>query len=129
MQRWMLGLGVVVLVGGLAFWAQGVFADGAGEGEGTPTAVDHEVVVPLSEVPAAVLEAARKAKPGLQIRGVERDTEDGVTVYDVEGDVGGTSFELEVTAAGKVVEIEEDDDDDDDDDDDGDDDGDDEGDD
>jgi len=79
-------------------------------------ASDGEVVVPLKQVPADVVRAAEKAVPGIVLTRAEREVEDGVVVYDLEGTAQGTPYEVEVTAQGKVLEIEEDDDENDDDD-------------
>jgi len=95
-------------------------ADGSGES-----------AIALDQVPAAVLAAAEKAVPGFVLAGAECETEGGDKVYDLTGTSGGATYEVEVTAAGKVGEIEkdgdedggQDGDDDDHDDDDGDDDG------
>ena len=81
------------------------------------TATSTEIEVALSDVPEAVLAAARKAVPGIKISSVEQETEGGEVIYDVEGVVDGKEYEVEVSATGKVLEIEEEDDDDDDDDD------------
>jgi hypothetical protein len=77
-----------------------------------------EVVIALDKVPAKVMAAGEKAVPGIVFTRVERELEKGVWVYDMEGTANGVAYEVEVTADGKVLEIEEEDDDDDDDDDD-----------
>jgi hypothetical protein len=77
-----------------------------------------EMVIPLDTVPATVMKAGEKAVPGIVFTRVEREYEDGVWVYDMEGTAKGVAYEIEVTADGKVLEIEEEDDDEDDDDDD-----------
>ena len=93
------------------------------------TAHGSEEKIPLDAVPKPVIDAAMAAVPGLVIGEVERELENGVVVYDLEGMAGGVRVEVEVTAEGKVLEVErgeededdkegEDDDDDDDDDDD-----------
>lgn len=81
-----------------------------------------EMVIPLDTVPATVMKAGEKAVPGIVFTRVEREYEDGVWVYDMEGTAKGVAYEIEVTADGKVLEIEEEDDDEDDDDEDDDDD-------
>ena len=67
---------------------------------------DAEEEVPLSGVPANVLAAANSAVPGGEITEVEAEVEDGVVIYDVEKVVDGVEYEIEVTADGKVQEIE-----------------------
>ena len=79
------------------------------------TAHGSEEEVPLNAVPKPVIDAAMAAVPGLVIGEVERELENGVVVYDLEGMAGGVRVEVEVTAEGKVLEVERGDDDDDDD--------------
>ena len=73
---------------------------------------DGEVRVALSDVPDSVKQAALAAVPGLVLTGAERETEDGQVVYSLEGTVNGAPYEVEVSAAGTVLEIESEDDDD-----------------
>lgn len=65
-----------------------------------------EEKVPLVAVPKPVIDAAMAAVPGLVIGEVERELENGVVVYDLEGMAGGVRVEVEVTAEGKVLEVE-----------------------
>lgn len=91
-------------------------------GNGGPAAAanadEDEVDIPLDQVPAVVIKAAMDAVPGFEPEEAEMEVEDGVTVYSIEGEAGDDEFEIEVTAEGEVLEIEEDDEEDDDDDDD-----------
>lgn len=61
---------------------------------------------PEGDVPANVLEAAKNAVPGLVVTGSETEIERGVRIYDVFGTADGVAYEIEVTADGKVTEIE-----------------------
>lgn len=70
-----------------------------------------EVDVEFKDVPQVVLDAAKKAIPRIQFTSAEKEIEDGGVVYDLEGTVDGKPYEIEVNAAGEVLEIEEDDDD------------------
>lgn len=84
---------------------------------------DDEQDIALDAIPASVSAAALARLPGLVITAAETETEDGVLVYSLEGTVDGERHEIEVSAAGTVLEVEtgaddEDDDDDDDQDDD-----------
>jgi hypothetical protein len=72
---------------------------------------DDEVDVALSDVPDAVKQAALAAVPGLVLTGAERETENGVIVYSLEGTANGKNYEVEVSAAGQVLETEQGDDD------------------
>ena len=71
------------------------------------TADDDDEEIPLSDVPARVLEAANKAVPGGEVKEVEKELRDGVVIYEVEKLVDGTEYEIEVTADGVVKEIEQ----------------------
>jgi len=66
--------------------------------------------VPLDNVPASVMKAAQAAVPGFTATHVEKEVEDGTTLYSLEGTAGGKACEIEVTAGGKVLEIEDEDD-------------------
>lgn len=66
----------------------------------------EEVEVPLGEVPQAAIDAAKAAVPGIVFGEAEREVENGVTVYSLEGEAGGVEYEVEVTADGKVNEVE-----------------------
>lgn len=68
---------------------------------------DQEIA--LSEVPPAVMDAARGAVEGLQIKEAEVEQEKGQTVYEFEGEANGKEYEIEVSADGKVLEVNEDD--------------------
>ena len=78
----------------------------------------QEKEVPLSEVPEAVLDAAQKAVEGIELEEAEVEEEDGVLVYELEGTAQGAEYEIELTADGKVLEVEREDEDEEDDDDD-----------
>jgi hypothetical protein len=109
MSRFMLSLIILICAlaigGSIALWA-------AVNGD------DDDEKVPISDVPKIVLDAANKAVPGGEITEVEKEVEDGETIYEVEKVVDGVEYEIEVTADGVVKEIEKDDDGDDEEDDD-----------
>ena len=71
---------------------------------------EDEQVIPLEDIPAVVLEAAKQAVPGLVPDSAELDRSSGETVYDVHGLVDGQTWEVEVSAAGMVLGSELDDD-------------------
>ena len=84
---------------------------------------DDEEEIALSELPEIVRSAAFAAVPGFTLQKAEKELENGVVVYCLEGTLAGKAYEIDVSADGQVLDQEEDDDDDDDpDDDDGDDD-------
>lgn len=63
--------------------------------------------VDLKVLPPAVLAAFEKAYPKAVIKGASKETEKGVTYYEVESVDGKMSRDLLYTAEGKAVEIEE----------------------
>jgi hypothetical protein len=84
---------------------------------------DDEEEIALSELPALVRSAAFAAVPGFTLQKAEKELENGVVVYCLEGTLAGKAYEIDVSAEGQVLDQEQDDDDPDDpDDDDGDDD-------
>ena len=64
-----------------------------------------------SSAPDPVLTAANEAVPGGEVKGVVEEEENGQIVYEVQKLVDGIEYEIEVTADGEVLEIEEGDDD------------------
>lgn len=96
MSRFRLSLIIVIcvlLIGGVTIWA--AVRNG-----------DNEENIPLSNIPANVIEAANNALPGGQITEVEMEVEDGQVIYEVEKVVDGEEYEIEVTADGVVKEVE-----------------------
>ncbi len=70
---------------------------------------ESEKSIPLSEVPAPALEAARAAVEGIVLTEAEVEEEDGQLVYEIEGRANGKEYEIEVTAEGEILEIEQED--------------------
>jgi len=68
---------------------------------------EKEKEIPLSQVPEPALTAAQGAVEGITLTEAEMETEDGQTVYVLEGEAAGKEYEIEVTADGKVLEVEE----------------------
>jgi hypothetical protein len=63
--------------------------------------------VDLGSLPAAAKEAADKAVPGAKWEKASKETEKGKTVYEIKGDdAQGRDVEVEVTADGKVLQVE-----------------------
>ena len=69
---------------------------------------DDEQDIDLKDVPEAAMAAAQQAVQGIEFTSAETEVEKGVTVYSLEGVAGGQEYEVEVTAEGKVLEIETD---------------------
>ena len=75
---------------------------------------ENEKEIPLAEVPQPAIAAAEGAVEGITLTEAETEEEDGQTVYILEGDAAGKTYEIEVTADGEVLEVEEETEDDDD---------------
>ena len=76
-------------------------------GEKEEAAEGKEAVVDLKILPPAVLTAFKTAYPNAVIRGTSKETEKGVTYYEVESVDGKLNRDLLYTADGKAAEIEE----------------------
>lgn len=68
---------------------------------------EDEEEVSLDDVPEAVKAAAKGAVEGIALTEAEVEEEDGQTVYTLEGKANGKEYAIEVTADGKVLEVEE----------------------
>jgi hypothetical protein len=75
---------------------------GCGEG------IQRPLAVPLDQVPPSVMEVARQnSPPGVKLDSARKFTLHGEEVYEVRGkDRRGKIREVEVSAAGKLLEIE-----------------------
>jgi hypothetical protein len=62
--------------------------------------------IPVGELPAVVKQAIDQRYPGAQYVSAERETENGVTSYEVEIIFEGRQLEIDVTADG-VVSVDE----------------------
>jgi len=92
----LLALGAIVVTG----CEMAAHHDDDDDNDGT------EVSIPLDQVPPAVMTAAKKAVPGAKFVEAETEVENGVRVYCLAGTADGEPVEVEVSAAGKVLEIE-----------------------
>ena len=70
--------------------------------------LESEQDIPLSDVPAAVMEAASQAVPGIVITEAEIEEEDGQKVYELSGEADGKAYEIEISGTGEILEVEED---------------------
>src|SRR6266704_908482 len=62
--------------------------------------------VELSKVPTAVMASVNTRFPGANIDSVEKETENGAVVYDLEFKHQGRKYEMDVKEDGTVMEIE-----------------------
>jgi uncharacterized membrane protein YkoI len=70
---------------------------------------EEEKEVPLSEVPTPVLVAARGAVENIILSKAKIKEDDDQKMYILEGTSKGKSYEIDVSAAGRVLEVEQDD--------------------
>jgi uncharacterized membrane protein YkoI len=78
---------------------------------------EHEKKIAISELPAIVVSAVNDTLPGFVISEAEIEGTGQEIIYEVEGNLNGQKFEIEITSEGKILEIEEENDEDTDDDD------------
>jgi uncharacterized membrane protein YkoI len=62
--------------------------------------------VPLDKVPKAVMGAVKARFPGADVTSVEKETEGGKVVYDIELKHNGRKYEMDIEEDGTVIEIE-----------------------
>jgi uncharacterized membrane protein YkoI len=62
--------------------------------------------IEMSKVPANVMSAVNTRFPGASIDSVEKETEDGNVVYDIELKQQGRKYEMDIKEDGTVMEIE-----------------------
>lgn len=68
---------------------------------------EGDEVIPVAQVPAAVMEVARKELPGYTLDTAFRMKVDGKDAYEVRGrNKQGKTREVEVSASGEVLAIE-----------------------
>ncbi len=70
---------------------------------------ENEKEIPLSQVPKAAVEAAQKAVENIALTEAEVEEEAGQKVYVLEGTANGMEYKIEVTADGKIIEVEHED--------------------
>lgn len=92
MKRTMFTLSTVLLLSACAY---------------SPEAYEYELDIDLDAVPANVIQAATDALPGIELSAAEYEEEDGMMIYELEGMLGDTLYEIEITPEGEVLEIEE----------------------
>lgn len=67
---------------------------------------ESEEEIPLSEVPKAILEEAKRAIPGIKIIEAEIEKTYKGIVYELEGMLDGKVYEIEISEEGKILNIE-----------------------
>ena len=56
---------------------------------------EQEIEIPLDQVPDLVKQAALAAVPGIVLEEAEKEIENGVLVYELEGVANGKEYEIE----------------------------------
>ena len=59
--------------------------------------------VAIADLPKAVVDAVNKAQPGGKITEADKETKNGVVVYEVDVTNNGKNFEVKVDASGKLL--------------------------
>jgi putative PepSY-like beta-lactamase-inhibitor len=62
--------------------------------------------VPLDKVPAKISAAINGRFPGAELKSVEKESEDGKVMFDVELTQKGRKYEMDIKEDGTIVEIE-----------------------
>ena len=62
--------------------------------------------IPFDKCPKAVQDAVKGRFPGAEVTSVEKETEDGKVVYDVELKHKGRKYEMDILENGTIIEIE-----------------------
>ena len=70
------------------------------------TILEMEADIEISQVPAAVMEAAKKALPGGRVTGAELEIVGRTRAYEVKMSKGGIGYEFVFTPDGKLIESE-----------------------
>lgn len=79
-------------------------AKGGGREEAEEGDDAEEKHVALADLPAGVRAAAMKAAPEFVLEEASVETENGHLVYTLEGKSGGSAYEFEIDADGRVLE-------------------------
>jgi len=66
----------------------------------------HEEKIALDKVPAAVMKAAKARFPGAEIKGAEKEVEDGKTTYEIGLVHEGHKIDVVITPEGTVKAVE-----------------------
>jgi len=62
-----------------------------------------EVKVKFDECPAAVKATLNKESGGAKIETVDKETDDGKTIYEADAKIDGQNYEIKVSEDGKLV--------------------------
>jgi uncharacterized membrane protein YkoI len=77
-----------------------------GSASASAVRADDEEKVPLDKVPKAVMDAVKARFPDAEIKGAEKETEGGRTIYELEIKYKKDEIDVDVTPDGDIAEIE-----------------------
>ena len=61
------------------------------------------------QLPEVIVEAANAEYPGIRITSATMESENTMVIYEVQGEVGGKVYEVELSEEGQILEVDEDD--------------------
>jgi len=68
---------------------------------------DDDVDIPLSEVPANIINIVQNTLPGISLTEAEKEIKKDVVIYELEGKlINGKEYEIKITDSGTIVKIE-----------------------
>jgi uncharacterized membrane protein YkoI len=94
LMRRFLGWSGVSALAALLLLASGARAD------------EKDKKIPLDKVPKPIVEAINGRFPGADVSSVEKETENGKVVFDVELKHQGRKYEMDIEEDGTIIEIE-----------------------
>ena len=70
----------------------------------------NDVDIPVSEVPANIINIVQNALPGIVLSEAEKEIKDSTVVYELEGKlINGKEYDIKITASGTILKIKLDD--------------------
>jgi len=71
---------------------------------------DSDTEIPLTDVPANIINIVQNTLPGISLTEAEKNTHDGSVIYELEGKlINGKKYEIKITESGTIIKIELDD--------------------
>jgi hypothetical protein len=64
---------------------------------------ENEVKVKFDDCPAAVKATITKEAEGTKVDTVDKETDDGKTIYEADAKINGTNYEIKVAEDGKLI--------------------------
>ena len=71
------------------------------------TEKSSEIEIPVSEVPANIVNIVQNTLPGISLTEAEKETRDETVIYELEGKlINGKEYEIKIAADGTIIKIE-----------------------